>query len=90
MTPDERRRLARLSPATRNAIRSAFIEWVSIATEEDYEPICNWRNAANEVGHSALLTRLLNGERPYVERPPTWYSYPDYDEMEKLGKELRP
>jgi hypothetical protein len=82
LNTDRRARLRRLSPDTRYAIKAAFIEWVQIAQAEGYEPITGWANFLAEVDHSALLARLLNGDRPFAEKPPTRHSYPDYDAME--------
>lgn len=65
------------------AVRWAFKRWVEVALREGYEPISNWANFANEVDHSALLNRLMGGKDALPERPPTLYSYPDYDAVEK-------
>ncbi len=82
LQPGYAQRLARLSPQTRYAIKAAFVEWVAIAQVEGYEPITRWENVIAEVDHSALLDRLLQGKRPFAEKPPTRHSYPDYDAME--------
>lgn len=83
-----RARLRRLSPDTRYAIKAAFIEWVQIAQAEGYEPITGWTNFLAEVDHSALLSRLLSGDRPFAEKPPTRHSYPDYDAVRPRREQL--
>lgn len=75
--------LRSLSPDQQVAVRWAIKRWVEVATREGYEPITEWRNFANEVDHSALLVRLFSGKDALPERPPTRYSYPDYDAVEK-------
>lgn len=82
MGDHERGRLKRLSPATKWAIKQAFVEWVETAQANDYDPIKDWRNFMPEVHHSALLDRILSGKKPRPVAPPTRYAYPDYAAVE--------
>jgi hypothetical protein len=81
---DFERRLARLSPETRYAVKHAMKEWIAVAQSEGYEPITEWRNALNEIDHSALLDRLLSGKPAFAAKPPLRHSYPDYDAVVQL------
>lgn len=78
LTPLRRARLRRLSPDTRYAIKAAFIEWVETARAAGYEPIVRWENFPAEVDHSALLSRILDGDAPLAEPPPKSHGYPEY------------
>ena len=88
LSSKQRAALRRLSPDTKRTVMDAVREWARIAQHEGYAPITEWRNFDAEVWHSALLWRILNGDRPYVEKPPTRHSYPDYDEMHANRKEM--
>jgi hypothetical protein len=95
LTKEQRRRLARLSPETRWAIKQAFVEWVETAKAEGYGPISDkptlsmgdfgskqpgWYNFLAEGSSFWLcLTVFSQGRNRLPERPPTRHSYPDYD-----------
>ena len=74
--------LSDLSVDQRLAVLWAFKRWVYVAQREGYSPIIDWMNFANEVDHSALLSRLLSGKDALEKKPPTQYSCPVYPDDE--------
>jgi hypothetical protein len=65
-------------------------EWISIKEDEAKKADTAFfygslKISAADIDHSALLRRLLDGERPFKYPPPRSFSYPWYEVMD--GKE---
>jgi hypothetical protein len=55
----------------------SILEWIKVAREAYKKP--DWLPANADVDHSALLMRILSGDKPQKNPPPTAFSYPWYD-----------
>lgn len=61
--------------------KSAIQEWLSL--REEWGTPLNGNNFYVNADHSALLRRLLAGEKVFDEPPPLSHSYPNYGLMER-------
>jgi len=55
-------------------IIKCICQWVRIREEEGHPPV-----REPIVNHSALLRRLLNGQKPLTKPPPKTFSHPNYE-----------
>lgn len=60
----------------------ALLRWLSIRAEHGYEFPDNYYQFGADIGHSALLRRLLDGKEPLPDPPPRSFSYPWYSLIE--------
>ena len=56
-----------------------LLRWMSIREGEGIPPPGGVQNLEDEVNHSKLLRRLLNGQEPYMGAPPESFGDPWYE-----------
>jgi hypothetical protein len=60
-----------------------LLRWLKIREAEGHSFPVSVKQLETDIAHSALLTRLLNGQEPLPEPPPKSSEYPWYDIVEK-------
>lgn len=63
------------------ALCTAVVRWIAIMQENGHAGL----PSSNDVRHSRLLARLINGQEPLPEAPPVSFGYPWYDLVEQPG-----